>query len=179
MRIVIQIDTGDETPTVITDTGAAPIPPWPTVGSPANQAALSETALPGGPGGPYQQPPGQSSTAPSPDLSTKAETGGAVDGGSAPSSPIPDNAPHPFTTDPSTPSIFGSDIFRGGQPAELAVDVSAGPAPDMDRAGTGETEYLSTSTASGASVQTSPISPQQIEDESEAAQKKPDRKRKK
>ena len=106
MRIVIQIDTGDETPTVITDTGAAPIPPWPTVAAPANGAALSETALPGEPGGPYRQQPGQSSAAPTPDLLARAQTVGAVDGGSAPEFPAPGQRTTPLhngTADPINP----------------------------------------------------------------------------
>lgn len=69
MRIVIQIDTGDETPTVITDTGAATIPPWPTDGAPVDLTASSETALAGGTGGPYRQQPAQPSTSSSPSSS--------------------------------------------------------------------------------------------------------------
>ncbi|KRE52398.1 hypothetical protein ASG92_25455 [Arthrobacter sp. Soil736] len=179
MRIVIQIDTGDETPTVITDTGAATIPPWPTDGAPADLTASSETALAGGTGGPYRQQPVQPSTAASPGLLAKAYAAGGVDGGSAPSSPLPDDAPHPFTTEAPTATILGSDLFTSERPIELAVDVSGGPAPDMDGAVTEKTDYVTTWTASDTAVQAPSDNPQQAENESASVEKKPDRKRNK
>ena len=135
MRIVIEIDTGAETPTVqVGGTSAAPTVAGmggePYAPSPAETSASSGGApvLPEGAG--PQRVAGSSA------LLTRAQMVGARDGGAAPVAPPADGAPPPFMSGPPAAPILGADQSDAPLPGDTG-DISAGAAPGAEENGTG------------------------------------------
>ncbi|MGX1159916.1 hypothetical protein FBY31_1723 [Arthrobacter sp. SLBN-100] len=144
MRVVIQIDSGDEKPQIVLDTGStsreptgaqdavagsvsgspAPEPPLPTP-----QGTVEADALDGGAAGVERHLGPAPSATPSSDLLTRARTVGALDGGPAPSTPPVDAAPPPFTGAPPSAAFAEGEVPADWPFTSLAVDMSAGPAP--------------------------------------------------
>lgn len=124
MRVVIKIDSGDEKPAIVMNSGSTSQEPTAAQGTSAGSVAA-------GPG---------PSAAPSADLLTRAQTVGALDGGPAPSAPPSDAAPPPFTGAPPSAGFADGGVPADGHLAGLAVDISAGPAPTES----GTDDYVTT-----------------------------------
>ena len=118
MRIVIEIDTGAETPSVEVGTAMSEASARPRAGTEVRSggaAVLSSAA--GSPGG---------APASAAQL-TRAQMVGALDGGAAPVRPPSDGAPPPFISGPPAPIL---DTGHGETATPTMVgDISAGPAP--------------------------------------------------